>query len=64
MMIIEKESHRESLLQLFHASTIKGDQIEVAFELYSEIKSAIVRNRGERQSSGNDAGRSESTGGD
>lgn len=61
-MILEKEEHRESLLQLFRSSTIQGHQIELAFELYTEIKSAIIRNRGEWTSQGDDGKRSDGNG--
>lgn len=58
-MILDKEEHRNALIQLFKSSTFSGEQVEFVHELYCAIKSAVVCNRGERQSQGDDESRSE-----
>lgn len=46
MMILDKEEHREALLQLLKSSTFSGEQIEFVYGLQQSIKSAIIRNQG------------------
>ena len=46
MMILDKEEHREALLQLLKSSTFSGEQVEFVYDLQQSIKSAIIRSQG------------------
>lgn len=54
-MILDKEEHKEALLQLLKSSNFPGEQIEFVYELYTAISTAIIaptdiRDSGQRSS--------------
>lgn len=41
-MIVKNALHQELLLDMFHKCTFRGENIELAHELYREIKQASI----------------------
>lgn len=66
-MIIDNEQQREVLLALFDQATVSGSALDLVYEVKQAVRSAKcyevkgdgtdIRDSGERQGSGHDAGR-------
>lgn len=61
-MILDKEEHREALLQLLAGATVPGSAIDLVYDLKQAIVSAIVRPRIEERRAGFDLGGNQGTG--